>query len=133
MSFWQRFRFFLIGFIPGCIILIFIINKTGCTSPNELKMLELQHQYLILGKKATCKLTCLVMVGKGFQVNMRNFKVNYDLSDVHKKPYGLFYLQAIDKKETRYEMLVEDRDTVTYISDIKLLTKDVNCFCDTIK
>ena len=44
MNFWQRFRFFLVGFIPGCIILIFIINKKGCTSPNELKMQELQFQ-----------------------------------------------------------------------------------------
>jgi hypothetical protein len=42
MNFKQRLRLFLIGFVPGCIILMFIINKTGCTSPNELKMLELQ-------------------------------------------------------------------------------------------
>jgi hypothetical protein len=133
MNFWQRFRLFLIGFIPGCIILIFIINKTGCTSPNELKMLELQHQYLQLGEKAKCKLKCLVMVEKGFQVNMRNFNVNYDLSDVHKKPYGTYYLQAIDEKNARYEMMVEDKDTVTYISDIKLLKNNENCYCDTIK
>lgn len=133
MNFWQRFRLFLIGFIPGCIILIFIVNKTGCTSPNELKMMELQHQYLLLGEKAKCKLKCLVMVEKGFQVNMRNFKVNYDLSDVHKKPYGSYYLQAIDEKNANYEMAIEDRDTVTFISDIKLLKQSANCFCDTIK
>lgn len=133
MSFWQRFRLFLIGFIPGCIILIFIINKTGCTSPNELKMLELKYQYLMLGEKAKCKLKCLEMIEKKFQVNLRNFEVNYDLSDVHKKPYGFYYLQAIDKKDARYEMMVEDRDTVTYINDIKLLTNVVNCHCDTIK
>ena len=133
MNFCQRFRLFLIGFIPGCIILIFIVNKTGCTSPNELKMLELRHQYLQLGEKAKCKLKCLVMVEKGFQVNMRNFNVNYDLSDVRKKPFGTYYLQAIDLKNARYEMLVEDKDTVTYINDIKLLKNNENCNCDTIK
>lgn len=133
MNFKQRLRLFLIGFVPGCIILMFIINKTGCTSPNELKMLELQHQYLELGNKAACKLKCLVMIDKGFKVNMRNFQVNYDLSDVHKKPYGTYYLQAIDNKNARYEFLVEDKDTVSFVNDIKLIGNEAaNCHCDTV-
>ncbi|MES2567066.1 MAG: hypothetical protein V4565_09390 [Bacteroidota bacterium] len=132
MSFWQRFRLFLIGFVPGCIILFFIVNKTGCTSPNELKMLELQHQYLMLGNKAACKLKCLVMIDKGFKVNMRNFQVNYDLSDVHKKPYGFYYLQAKESKDARYEFIAEDKDTITFVNDIKILTNTPNCHCDTI-
>ncbi|MDF2448828.1 MAG: hypothetical protein K0R26_1332 [Bacteroidota bacterium] len=130
MSFWQRFRLFLIGFVPGCIILFFIVKKTGCTSPNELKMLELQHQYLVLGDKAACKLKCLVMIDKGFKVNMRNFQVNYDLSDVHRKPYGMYYLQAKNAKDARYEFIAEDKDTVTFVSDIKLLQNSGNCSCD---
>lgn len=133
MNFKQRLRLFLIGFIPGCIILLFIINKTGCTSPNELKMLELQHQHLELGNKAACKLKCLVMVDKGFQVNMRNFQVNYDLSDVHKKPYGIYYLQAKNQKDARYEFVIEDKDTVSFVNDIKLLETPSNCHCDTVK
>lgn len=132
MSFWQRLRLFLIGFVPGCIILFFIVKKTGCTSPNELKMLELQHQYLMLGNKAACKLKCLVMIDKGFKVNMRNFHVNYDLSDVHKEPYGLYYLQAKDAKDARYEFIAEDKDTITFVNDIKLLSNTANCKCDTI-
>lgn len=133
MNFKQRLRLFLIGFIPGCIILLFIINKTGCTSPNELKMLELQHQHLELGNKAACKLKCLVMIDKGFQVNMRNFQVNYDLSDVHKKPYGIYYLQAKNQKDARYEFVIEDKDTVSFVNDIKLLENSSNCHCDTVK
>ncbi|MES2513816.1 MAG: hypothetical protein V4580_06700 [Bacteroidota bacterium] len=133
MNFWQRFRFFLVGFIPGLIILIFIINKKGCSSPNELKMLELRHQYLMLGEKAKCKLKCLAMPEKIFQINMRDFEVNYDLSEIHKKPYGYYYLQATDASKALYEMAAEDKDTVTYISDIKLLnTAAVTCNCDTI-
>lgn len=134
MNFKQRLRLFLIGFVPGCIILMFIINKTGCTSPNELKMLELQYQHLELGPKAACKLKCLVMVDKGFKVNFRNFQVNYDLSDVHKKPYGIYYLQAIDTKNARYEFIAEDKDTVTFVNDIKLLGPELSkCQCDTIQ
>jgi hypothetical protein len=122
------------GFIPGCIILIFIVNKTGCTSPNELKMLELRHQQMKFGEKATCKLKCLSITEKLFSIKMINFKVNYDLSDVHKKPFGLYYLQAIENKDALYEMVIEDRDTISYVDDIKLLTNKVtHCYCDTLK
>lgn len=132
MNFWQRLRFFLIGFIPGCIILFFIINKKGCTSPNELKMLELSHQSLQVSNKVKCKLKCLVMTEQGFQVNMRYFKVNYDLSEVHKKPYGFYYLQALNDEEKRYEFIAEDRDTITYVDDIKFLVPLAKCNCDTV-
>jgi hypothetical protein len=60
-----------------------------------------------LDEKAACKLKCLVMIDKGFKVNIRNFQVNYDLSDVHKKPYGTYYLQAIDAKNARYEFVLQ--------------------------
>jgi hypothetical protein len=133
MNFKQRLRLFLIGFIPGCIILFSIINKKGCTSPNELKMLELRHQHLDLGEKAKCKLKCLNVIETIFKINMRDYQVNYDLSDIHKKPYGLYYLEPIDANKGLYEMAVEDRDTVTYIHDIKLLNAAAaNCNCDTI-
>ena len=133
MNFKQRLRLFLIGFIPGCIILFSIINKKGCTSPNELKMLELRHQHLQLGEKAKCKLKCLNLIETVFKINMRDYQVNYDLSDIHKKPAGLYYLQPIDSKNGRYEMAVEDRDTITFINDLKLINNaSANCGCDTI-
>jgi hypothetical protein len=132
MNFWQRFRFFLIGFIPGSIILIMIMNKKGCTSPNELKMLELGHQHLQLGEKAKCKLKCLVLTENGFKVTLRDMEVNYDLSDVHKKPYGSYYLQAKEGQALRYLLVAEDRDTTTYINDIKLDPAIPNCACDSI-
>lgn len=133
MNFWQRLRFFLVGFIPGCIILFFIVSKKGCSSPNELKMLELSHQTLSVSDKVKCKLKCLVMTEEGFKINLRHFEVNYDLSEVRKEPYGTYYLQGIAGKEDRYEMMVEDRDTVTYVGDIKLLKPITNCACDTVK
>lgn len=132
MSFWQRFRFFLIGFIPGSIILFFIVRKNGCTSPNELKMLEIQYQTVALGNKAKCKLNCLAITDAALKLKLKEFEVNYDLSEVHQKPYGLYYLQSINKKEPRFEFVVEDKDTITYINDIKLLQPISNCNCDTV-
>jgi hypothetical protein len=64
---------------------------------------------------------------------MRDYQVNYDLSDIHKKPAGIYYLQPVDTKTGQYEMAVEDRDTITFINDLKLLnTAAANCGCDTI-
>lgn len=133
MNFKQRIRFFLIGFIPGCIILFFIVKKNGCTSPNELKMLELQYQHIQFGKKAACKLSCLKLTELSFKSKLRDFEVDYDLSDVHKKPYGLYYLKSMLNKEKNYEMIIEDKDTISFINDIKLLSSHSNCNCDTIK
>lgn len=131
MNFRQRLRLFLMGFIPGLIILIFIINKKGCSSPNELKMLELSYQSLKLGDKAKCKLKCLVLTEKGFQITIRDMRVNYDLSEVRRKPYGMYFLQFKDAEKARYELLVEDQDTTTFVNDIKLLTT-IPCECDSI-
>lgn len=132
MNFKQRLRLFLIGFIPGCIILFFIVKQKGCTSPNELKMLEIQYQTLQLGPKATCKIKCLKLNETLFKLNLKKFTVNYDLSEVHKKPFGTFYLQPINQKNTAYEMVVEDKDTVTFINDIKLLDSKLICNCDSV-
>jgi len=133
MNFWQRFRFFLVGFIPGCIILFFIINKKGCTSPNELKMQELQFQRLQLGNKALCKLNCLKQTESRFKLNLKKFEVNYSLSEVHKEPYGLYVLEAKKNTPLDYTMTVEDRDSITYIDDITLFNKALTCLCDTVK
>ena len=133
MNFKQRLRFFLIGFVPGCIILLFIVNKTGCTSPNELKMLELTHQSLSVSNKALCKLKCIPLTEQQFKLSLRNFEVNYDLSQVHQKPYGTYYLQAMKAEDATYEFVVEDRDTISYVNDIKLLNVMSPCSCDTVK
>jgi hypothetical protein len=49
-----------------------------------------------------------------------------------KKPYGIYYLQAKDPKEARYEFIAEDKDTITFVNDIKLLSPTENCQCDTV-
>lgn len=96
-------------------------------------MLELSHQTFLFGEKAKCKLKCLVLTENGFKVTLRDMEVNYDLSEVHKKPYGLYYLQAKKDRASRYELLVEDQDTVTYINDIKLQPAIPGCLCDSLR
>lgn len=133
MQFSRRLRLYLMGFIPGCFILAFIINKKGCTSPNELKMLELTHQYFELSPKAACKIKCMGITEKQFVIKLNDYEVNYDLSQVHKKPYGEFYIQSKDESPSPFEFVAIDQDTNTVIHDIKLNDlKWKDCPCDTL-
>ncbi|MFO0322088.1 MAG: hypothetical protein ACK504_06650 [Bacteroidota bacterium] len=132
MTFWQRLRFFLIGFIPGCIILFLIVNRKGCTSPNELKMKELGFQKIEFSSKAQCKLKCLKQSEETFKLNLNKFEVNYNLSDVHQKPFGIYYLQSIDKKNGLYDIIIADKDSISFVQDIKISRSTIQCACDTI-
>ncbi|MBS1636929.1 MAG: hypothetical protein JST26_13510 [Bacteroidetes bacterium] len=132
MTFWHRLRFYLIGFVPGCIILFFIVSKKGCTGPNELKMQELTYQKFEFSNKALCKVKCLGYTPEGFRIALKAYQVNYDLSDVHKKPCGSYYLQAIKKDSARFEVIVNDCDTTSKITDIKLLDPKLSCKCDSL-
>jgi hypothetical protein len=95
-------------------------------------MQELQFQTMQLGPKALCKINCLKQTESLFRLNLKKFKVDYSLSDVHKEPYGTYYLKAIDKKDALYEMIVDDKDTITFINDIKLLSPSIICNCDSV-
>lgn len=132
MTFWQRLRFYLIGFVPGCIILFYIINKKGCTSPNELKMQELSYQTFQLSPKAECKIKCLGLTKNGFKVELKNYEVNYDLSEVHVKPCGSYYIQCKEPGKGKFELMIRDCDTITKIDDIKLLDPNLSCRCDSL-
>ncbi len=133
MNFWQRLRFYLIGFIPGCIILFYIINKKGCTSPNELKMKELIYQHFEMSHKAACKLKCLKLTNTGFKIELQGYQVNYDLSDVHAKPCGSYFIEGKDKSKAAFELVIRDCDTITKIDDIRILDPKITCHCDTVK
>jgi len=78
-------------------------------------------------------LKCLVLTETGFKVTLRDMEVNYDLSEVHKKPFGYYYLQSKKESSLRYEVVAEDKDTTTYINDIKLLPAIAGCNCDSIQ
>ena len=93
----------------------------------------MQFQTLQLGKKAACKLNCLRLTEAGLKAKLRDFEVDYDLSEVHKKHYGFYYLKNMETKTNPYVMVIEDKDTISYINDIKLLSNIPQCNCDTIQ
>lgn len=130
MSFWRRLRLYGFGFLLGVMIVYSMFGTRSCVTNNEMKMQELVFQDFELSEKALCKLKCLKMNEMLLKVQLRHFEVNYDLSDVHKKPCGSYFIQpkAEFVAEHPYKILMNDCDTITKIDDIQLTgTNTCNC------
>ncbi len=130
MNFWTRLRFYLFGFGLGLILVIAMFGNRSCTTPNEIKVNELRAQYFQLSDKAKCKLRCLRINEFMLRLELRHFKVNYDVSDIHKKPCGDYYLEPKEghESEYNYKLIVRDCDTISRIEDISL-SSAISCTC----
>lgn len=130
MSFLQRLKFYGIGFGIGLLVVFAIFGNRSCTSPNEIKMQQLVFQHMELSEMAKCKLKCLRKNEALLKIELRHFEINYDVSDVHKKPCGEYFIQP--KKEFasqyNYKLVMYDCDTTTRINDISIPT-DLKCQC----
>jgi hypothetical protein len=133
MTFKQRLKFYGFGFVLGAIILVMILSKKKCRGMNEMKVVELVSQTRIVSPKAQCKLKALGLSGDtAFIYAMKNFRVNYALSDIHRKPCGIYKLEPQNPDSAMFNITICDCDTVSTIDDIDVFPKyKVNC--DTVK
>ncbi|MCA6434841.1 MAG: hypothetical protein ACK5QC_06755 [Bacteroidota bacterium] len=129
MKFLQRLKFYGIGFGFGLLIVYAMFGTRSCVSPNEQKMQELVFQDFALSDKAKCKLKCLIKNEMLLKIELRHFEVNYDLSNIHKEPFGDYYIQPKEefKNKYNYQLIIQDCDTVSRINDISTTQK---CNCD---
>ena len=130
MTFWKRLRFYGIGFAMGLLVIYAMFGTRSCVTPNEMKMQELVFQHFELGEKARCKLRCMKMNEMLLKIHLRHFRVNYDLSEVHKQPCGAYFVepQKEHAAEYQYRLLMLDCDTITRIDDISVDNlKDCGC------
>ena len=130
MNFLRRLKFYGIGFGIGLLMVYAIFGTRSCTTPNEMKMQELVFQYMRFSEKALCKLHCMKKNELLLKVELRHFEVNYELSKVHEKDCGEYFVQP--KKEFAaehpYDLIMYDCDTITEIRDIHILTP-ATCTC----
>mgnify|MGYP003351288422 CR=1 FL=1 len=56
------------------------------------------------------------------KLEMRHFEVNYDISEIHKKPCGEYFIQPKKEhaSEYNYSLIILDCDTISKIQDINL-------------
>lgn len=130
MNFLKRLKFYGFGFGLGLLIVFTMFGTRSCVTPNEQKMQELVFQDFKLSEKASCKLKCIMKNEMLLKIELRHFEVNYDLSSVHKKPCGEYYIEP--KKEFagqyNYKLIIYDCDTISKIDDISIpATYSCNC------
>jgi hypothetical protein len=130
VTFLRRLRLYGTGFLIGLAIVYAMFGTRSCVTPNEMKMQELVFQKFNWSEVANCKLKCIRRNEALVKIELRHFEVNYDASDVHRKPCGVYLV--VPKKgfesEHPYRLLVHDCDTVTQIADLQLLSRD-SCKC----
>lgn len=113
-------------------------------------MQELVFQEIELSEKAKCKLTCVEneWIEKNYgkkvtrtdtidelykqllKVQLRHFKVNYDVSSPRKEPCGEYFVEPQTEfaEQYKFKMIMLDCDSVTKINDIHI-TASLNCNC----
>jgi hypothetical protein len=131
MTFAQRLKFYGVGFLMGCLIVYAMVGNRSCVSSNEMKMQELVFQHFEFSEKAQCKLKCLVYNEQLLKIEMRNFEVNYDLTNVHAEPCGTYFIQPKKGFEDKYKFnfVINDCDSVSKILDINIKDASVKCDC----
>lgn len=129
MTFKQRLKFYLIGFVLGLGILAIILNKKGgCAggSLSERKMSELLTQNWKINAAMQCKLNCIGLTNDTlFKAALKTCHVNYDKSDVHAEPCGTYVIES-PQGNLSFTMLVADCKTTSEVLDI---TTTKNCDC----
>jgi hypothetical protein len=130
MTFLGRLKFYGIGFGIGLLMVYAIFGTRSCTTPGEVKMEQLTSRYFELSDKAKCKLKCMKMNEALLKVQLRHFEINYDVSEIHKKPCGEYYIEP--KKEFaslyNYKFIILDCDTISRINDFST-TLSSTCTC----
>jgi hypothetical protein len=131
MKFIQRLKFYGIGFGMGCLIVYAMVGTRSCVTTNEMKMQELVFQPFEISEKAQCKLKCLVYNEALLKIEMRNFEVNYDLTNVHADPCGTYFIQPKKEFASKYkfDFVINDCDSISKILDINIQDSNVKCDC----
>lgn len=130
MNFLRRLKFYGFGFGLGLLIVYTVFGTRSCVTPNEQKMQELVYQSFQLSDKAQCKLKCLMKNELLLKIELRHFEVNYDLSSVHNKPCGEYFIQPKKEfeKNYNYNLVISDCDTISKINDINIISTNT-CSC----
>ena len=130
MTFLRRLKFYGFGFLLGLLVVYAVFGTRSCVSPNEMKMQELVFQHFQLSNLAKCKIRCMQKNEALLKIELRHFEVNYDLSEVHKKPCVEYFIQPKKEHASEYDyrLIAVDCDTITHINDIQITTTNT-CGC----
>ncbi|MEO8760889.1 MAG: hypothetical protein ABI448_08360 [Bacteroidia bacterium] len=127
MTFKQRLKFYLVGFVLGLLLLVSILNRRGCKGINGIKIEELVYQKWEINDAMRCKLKCAGYASDSlFIADVKNCTVNYSKSNIHEKPCGKYVIESTDKSVSSYTILIADCENTSKVLDV-VVKNACNC------
>ena len=131
MTFGYRLKLYLFGFLIGLLILAIILKGKSCARPADLKLQEITFQNMKFDSLSICKLNCLNIKASDLKgILNKDFKVNFDRSEPRANPFGKYYLEKKSASVPNFSLVVEDRDTISFVKDIILPKEFSSCDCE---
>ena len=123
MSFIRRLKLFGIGFIMGLLIVYILFGQRQCTGNSELKIQELRHQPHFFSDSFLQQSVLHHIDTTVFTRHLSRFKVDFNQSKVHAKPFGFYILISDTPSVSNYTLVIEDRDSITYFKTLNVTQK----------
>ncbi|AZA79893.1 DUF4258 domain-containing protein [Chryseobacterium sp. G0186] len=121
----KKFKFYAIGFIPGLILVFFILNKKGASCsgylPNSRVIAEsLSKEFKYSEEAKTAMITYKIDEKFIKDSIITNGKVDFDKSHAQKKPCPN-YLLTYPEKNPAYEIIFEKCEETVTVNSLKKL------------
>lgn len=122
----RKFRFFLIGLIPGLIIVFFILNKKGASCSGYLPNSRVIAETLSKDFQYSPGFSSAMQLHKMDEKFLRDSilakgEVNFQRSNAQKEPCPDYLLDYPSAKNPRYEITFEKCDSLVTFNSIKKL------------
>ena len=121
----RKFKFYLLGLIPGILLVFFILNKKGaqCSGylPNSRVVAETLSKKFVYSEDFAMQMKTLKLDEKFLRDSiLTDGYVDFDKSNAQKKPCPT-YLLTSSEDQPKYEITFEKCDKVATFSTLKIL------------
>ncbi len=119
----RKLKFYLVGLIPGLVIVFFILNKKGASCsgylPNSRVIAETLSKDFVYSPNVRASMSEYKIDEKFIKDSIiTNGYVDFDKSHAQKKPCPDYFLQY-PKKNPRFELKFEKCDKATTLNELK--------------
>lgn len=131
MTFWRRFRLYLVGVGLGLLLVFIFFGSRDLTAwfPEGRVLTTIDSSSQSYSERALCQLKCLSLDTKSFQNIQAVASVDFSESNTRKKPCPVYTLNS-EFEDRKYQMIwkvCENEEEVELLSLIKI---GQACNCD---